>query len=483
MDLRKLAASGIKWTGSAAVIVLLLQTGSVIILGRLLKPEDFGIMGMITVVIGFAQAFSDMGISNAIIYRQDNSDDELSSLYWLNLAMGIFLFAAMISLAPLVELYFREPRLHTPFCASAFIFLLLTPGQQFQAVLQKKLQFGVLSKISVVSSCIGYGASIALAYMGYGVMSLVFGQIILQAVNSIMLLWIEGRKWFPRLHFKLSDLKAYSSFGGFQMGEKILNYFSSNVDYLIIGRLMGATPLGYYTFAYRLVTLPQYKINPVITRVAFPMFAKVQNDDETMRKGYHRVMELLALVVSPFLIGVIFAGEPFVKAVFGSKWLPSLILIQVMALAGLLKTLSNPSGSVILAKGKAYLAFWWNLVWVFIKIIVIWIACLSGLKAVAAGILIMQIIASTVMQEIINRMIGMKMSDVIKSLIPAFCSCAAMSLAILGVIKIPPMAGIHLKPLYTLVLLCLAGAAAYLSVLFLGFRNTAVYYINLILKR
>jgi O-antigen/teichoic acid export membrane protein len=151
-----------------------------------------------------------------------------------------------------------------------------------------------------------------------------------------------------------------------------------------------------------------------------------------------------------------------------------------MALAGLLKTLSNPSGSVILAKGKAYLAFWWNMAWVFIKIAVIWLTCLSGLNAVAIGILAMQLIASTVMQEIINRLIGMKMSEVGKSLLPAFVSCAAMATVMVASIKIPAYMGIRLSSSAELVLICIAGAFAYLSTSFFGFRKVADYYINLI---
>lgn len=484
MNLKKKAVSGVRWTGAATAINLALQAVTLAVLTRLLGPGDFGLMGMITVVIGFARAFADMGISNAIIYKQDSSSDELSSLYWLNLAMGLFIFVLLFAMEPLVESFYMEPRIRLPYYLAAFIFLLLAPGQQFQALLQKHLQFKTLSHIQVISNIIGSAASITLAYMGYGVISLVFGQVLTQGTTTIMLFLSPHNRWLPRFHFKTGDLKDYIGFGLFQMGERILNYFSTNVDYLIIGRLLGAEPLGYYTLAYRIISMATQRINPVVTRVAFPMFAKIQNDNETLKKGYSRVLQLLSLTVIPFLIGALTIGAPFVAAIFGEKWLPSVILIQIMALAGCLKTITNPTGSVLLAKGRADIGFVWNLITWVIRVAVIWKACYMGLAAVAWGVLIVQVFDSSAIQWIICRLIGMKPMEFAKPLIPALAGTAIMGAGILAIKTLLARAGILTASYIGMFLiLFVSGALIYMATLFIKYRETLIYYRDLLLMK
>lgn len=482
MNLKRLAVSGMKWTGSATFISLVLQIGTIAILTRLLKPDEFGVMGMISVVIGFAVAFADMGISNAIIYKQDSTQDELSSLYWLNLGMGIALFILLLAAEPLVSAYFREPRLKTPYILCTFIFPILAAGQQFQAILQKNLEFGKLSKIQVISTLLGSVTSIILAFMGYGVTSLVFGQVILRGTNSILLIWSFRKSRFPSLRFNLDEIRDYLSFGLYQMGERAFNYLSSNVDYLIIGRFLGAELLGYYTLAYKIISIAVYRVNPIITRVAFPIFSKLQKDNEILRKGYARVVQLLSLVVFPFLIGAMVIGKPFVVAVFGEKWIPSILLIQIMALAGCLKTIINPSGSIILAKGRADIGFKWNLAATVVRVAVITWTCSLGLYAVAWAILIMQVIATTIMQAIVNKLIGMKYIEILKALEPASIAVSVMSAGILALKLLTGRAiPINMSNLSQLILFSIVGAILYLIIIIFRYGDVTTYYLNLML--
>jgi len=482
MNLKRLAVSGVKWTGSATFISFVLQFCTIAILTRLLKPDEFGVMGMITVVTGFAVAFADMGISNAIIYKQDSTQNELSSLYWLNMGMGIILFIILFAAEPLVSAYFREPRLKEPYLLCTFIFPILAAGQQFQALMQKNLDFGKLSKIQVVSSFMGSVTSISLAFLGYGVTSLVFGQVIQRGVNSILLIWNFRKSRFPSFHFNLYEIREYLSFGMYQMGDRALNYLSSNVDYLIIGRFLGAELLGYYTLAYRIISIAVYRVNPIITRVAFPVFSKLQKDNEILGKGYKRVVQLLSLAVFPFLVGAMVIGKPFVIAVFGEKWIPSVLLIQIMALAGCLKTIINPSGSVILAKGRADIGFKWNLAATIVRVAVIWWTCSMDLYAVAWAILIMQIIATTIMQAIVNKLIEMKYMEIIKALEPASIAVSIMSAGMLALkLAITGTVSINISYFLQLIILSIVGAVFYLGVIYFRYGDIATYYLNLLL--
>lgn len=457
---------------------------SVAVLSRLLSPYEFGIMGMITVVVGFGRAFADMGISNAIIYKQDGTEEELSSLYWFNLFIGIILFVALILIEPLVEWYYKEPAIRIPYYMSTFIFLLLTPGQQFQALLQKNMDFKTLSSVELFSSFLGSLVSIVLAYMDYGVLALVFGQVIVVGVRSVMFLWHARNLWFPAFHFHWKDLGEYLHFGLYQMGERMLNYFASNVDYLIIGRVLGAVPLGYYTLAFKVIFQPISRINPIITRVAFPMFARVQKDNEALRKGYARMLQILSIVVFPFLIGAMVIARPFIITVFGEKWLPSVVLIQIMALAGCMRTLSNPSGSVILAKGRADLGFKWNLFMTVIRVVVIYWTAMIGIMPVAWGILGTQVFASVLMQFIINKMLQMKMKEVLGAIYPGTMAVSFMGVSIYALgCFVGPDKALNTTPMIRFIILCLWGSIAYLGVMLTVHKEVSKYYFSMVLNK
>ena len=144
------------------------------------------------------------------------------------------------------------------------------------------------------------------------------------------------------------------------MGQRLLNYFSANIDYLITGRFLGPTQLGYYTLAYRLMMFPIWQVNPIFTNVAFPIFSWVQDDDRRLRAGYQRMIAYISLLTFPMYAGMFVLAEAFVRAVYGPAWLPAVPVIRIFCLLGILIVLGNPIGSLLLAKGKANWGFWLN---------------------------------------------------------------------------------------------------------------------------
>jgi lipopolysaccharide exporter len=167
--------------------------------------------------------------------------------------------------------------------------------------------------------------------------------------------------WLPALHFRRTDLSGFLQFGLFQMGERSLNYLSNNVDYLIIGRFLGSEPLGYYTLAYNLMRMPSSYVNPVVVSVAFPAFARVQEQNDLLRRGYAKILHYLSAVNFPIMAGMFVVAPLFVPLIYGSQWLPAVPVVQIFCLLGALKSLGNPLGSLLLAKGRADLGFWMNL--------------------------------------------------------------------------------------------------------------------------
>lgn len=428
MSLKQKAFSSVKWTGVSMVVVAILQFITLATLARYLAPSDFGLMGMIIVIMGLAQAFADMGISNAIIHRQDATSEQLSSLYWLNIIAGVIVFFAIYALSPLVAIFYQEPRLINLLYLTAVIYLITPFGQQFQMLLQKNLFFNTLAQIEMVTALVNFVVSVSAAIVGLGVYSLIFGQLAGTFFRVALLCFVGWRDWRPSFHFAKHDLKGYLSFGFYQMGERTVNYLSANMDYIIIGHFLGSTALGFYTLAYQIITFPLTKLNPVITKVMFPVFSKIQNDHESFRKGYSKVIHYIALITFPMLFGLFIVAPEFISLFFGEKWMISVPVLQILCLVGLFKSLGNPVGAVLLAKGRADIGFYWNLFTMIIFSIAVVIGVRWGINGVAVSILLLQLPFLLIIQHIVNQVINLKMTQYLKLLItPLVCSLTMLA--------------------------------------------------------
>jgi O-antigen/teichoic acid export membrane protein len=481
MNLKQRAVAGVKWSGISMGAVTALQFVTLAVLARLLSPADFGLMGMIMVVIGFALAFADMGISNAIIHRQDATRDQLSSLYWLNILAGVIVFFVVCASTPFVVGFYREPRLPNLLYLTALIFLITPLGQQFQILLQKELKFDGLAKIEIASSFINSAVAIGSALAGYGVYSLIFGQLAATTVKVALLCGVGWRNWRPSFHFAKRDLKGYVCFGLYQMGERSINYLNSNLDYLLIGSMLGASALGYYTLAYNLIIKPSTTINPVITKVAFPVFSRIQNETEKLRRAYLKVLQLLAIVNFPMMFGLAVVAPVAVPVIFGEQWLPSIILIQILTIVGLLRATGNPVGALLLAKGRADLGFKWNLGLAVTQIPGLYLgAKLGGAVGVAIAFAILMGLYSIFNYLILIRtLIGPCLREYFRSMWPALWMSGVMAG---GVLAIGALFQVDSK-LCTLILQILFGITVITILLFLNQKVLLGELKDMIFKR
>jgi lipopolysaccharide exporter len=362
MSIKQQTASGVFWTGISTFATVIIQFSQLALLAHLLKPDDFGLMAMVMVTIGFANAFADMGISNAIIHHQTVSRTQLSSLYWLNILAGVGVCLLVIALSPVIAQFYNEPRLTRLMLWAALIFLITPLGQQFQILFQKELRFRILAGSDVVASLMGFIVSTYLALHGQGVLALIWGQLATAACRSGLLMSLGWSTWRPSLHLNLKDLEGFVSFGLYQMGERSINYFAWNMDKLLIGRLLGATPLGIYNVAYQLMVRPFMVLNPILTRVAFPIFASIQNDDQRLSRGYIKLIQLIAFSNFPIYFCMFALAQPLILLLLGPQWQPVVAVFQILVWSGILYSLGNPLGSLLLAKGRADLGFWITLV-------------------------------------------------------------------------------------------------------------------------
>jgi len=383
MSLRRAAASAVRWKGVSTAVVEVLRLLRLVILARLLAPDDFGLMAMLTVVIGFADVFDDLGINKALIQRQDTTRDQLASLYWLNMLAGIVVFMLVWLSTPLVVALYVEPRLEDLMFWAALLFLIAPIGQQYRSLLQKELRFKPLAQVEIAAAVVGTTVAVGSAMAGQGVFAMLWGQLAIVMTKSLLFASIGWREWRPSLHFRISDLKGYVGFGVYFMAERITTYLASRIDYLVIGRLLGAEVLGAYMLAYRLVVMPLRSLNPLLAQVAFPILSRKQGDNAALRRGYLEMIKIIAFVSLPFLVGIGATAPLLVEVLFGEKWASVGPLIQIMVIVGMLGALTQPVGPLVLAKGRPDVVFKWALVSATLNGCVFWYAAHHGVYALA----------------------------------------------------------------------------------------------------
>jgi len=392
MSLKQSAISGVKWTSVASIINALLQILQVAILARYLSQSDFGLMAIVMVVIGFAQAFLDMGISNAIIHKQKVTYRQLSTLYWVNILAGIFLYGVIYLLSQYISSFYNEPALKDIMIVVGIIFLITPWGQQFFVLMEKELKFQLLAKISIVNKVISLVVTSVLAYKGFGVYSLVYGTIASAIVSTVQYILFGLKEHKTSLCFDISQVKEFLKFGLYQMGERTINYFNSQFDTILIGKLLGVENLGIYTIAKELVMKPAMVINPVIARVAFPAMSKIQDDIPRLKAIYLKMINFLASINFPIYVIIIILAPELVSLLFGERWSDATLIVQILGIFAAIRSIVNPIGSLLLARGRADLGFWWNFGLLFYAPLSIYIYSNWGLVGISWGLVLNMII-------------------------------------------------------------------------------------------
>jgi O-antigen/teichoic acid export membrane protein len=470
MSLRRQALAGVKWTTLSAVGTTGTQLLQLLVLARLLRPDDFGLMGMVVLVIGFAQAYTDAGIGAALVHRQTVTRDQLSSLYWLGLALGAAVCAILSLVAPVLALFFREPRLVPLLRVVSLIFLVLPLGKQFELLLQRDLRFDLLAGQELAATAAGAVAAATAALNGAGVWAMIAGTMVVAIVKTIWLCWIGMREHRPGLHFRRRDLDGFVSFGVYQMGERTVNFVAERMDQLLIARLLGTQALGYYSFAFNLTAQPVSRINPIVTKVAFPIFARVQDDPGRLRRGYLTVVRLVASVNAPLLFGLLAVGPSLVPMAFGDKWHDSILLVQILSLVALGRSVGNPTGSLLLARGRADLGFHWNAGLLLVTLPCLWTgAVLGGAPGAALALLLVQAVLGVVAYFVLIRpIIGPCGREYGLSVFgpTALAACMAGGIIAIGTTLSSGISSLVLGAQI------FAGAMAYLALLWMFLRST-----------
>ena len=366
-DKRK-ALDGGKWITISTVISTVLQFVQISILAKLLEPAAFGLVSISTLIINFFHIISEVGFSNSIVYKQESDRKVLSTLYYLTILLGLGAFLIIRFSIPLVVAYYHEPRIEHILHVSSYYFVIIFFGQTYLYLLKKELHFRTVALIEIVGAVTGTTVSITLAMNGFNEMSLIWGGLAFVSVSTILQIVTGLRLFVPLFYFSLASIRDHLKFGIYNIGEGVLGYFQGNIDNILIGGLLGVRSLGFYTVAYQLAVFPIVKLNPIILQVAYPVLARMKEDNAALKRAYLQIVDIVGFVNLPLLAGLYVTADSVVPLIYGPNWGTSIEYIRILVFAAYFGALSHPLFTLAFTKGKPNLLFYLNLFTMIIKV-------------------------------------------------------------------------------------------------------------------
>lgn len=351
MSLKKQAVSGMMWTFAQQFSTQAISFIISVILARILLPAEFGIIGMIAIFMGIGAALVDGGLASSLIRTPDADQEDFSTVFYFNILGSIFLYFILYFSAPFIASFFDQPILKDitrvyglSFIINAFSTIQLTR-------LTQKMDFKTQMIVSAPALIGGGAVGVTLAYLGYGVWSLVWMKLFQSFLSSIQL-WIIT-KWKPSIIFNVAKFKYHFSFGYKLLLSGLLDTFFTNIYTIIIGKLFLPAQLGFFIRAHSVVQLPVANISGALNKVTYPLFASIKDDNERLKKVYKQIMQMVTFLIAPTLIIMGVLATPLFRFVFTDKWLPAVPYFQILCASGILYPFHFYNLNILNVKGRS----------------------------------------------------------------------------------------------------------------------------------
>lgn len=394
MGLLKTTTKGMVWTTFSMVIRSVVSLLQVSILTRYLDKSEFGLIAIATVFIGFTQIFLDLGLSSGIMHKQDITSKQYSSLFWLNIFTGIILTLILIAFIPLIANAYNDNSLIPILSFLSLTIFFSSLGSRHRTVQQKEMRFKYIAIIEIVCSFLTMILAVILAIHGYGVFSLVYSTLFNAILNNLLFLIIglyNDRN--IRLYFRLQDTYPFLKIGVFSLGTRVLDYFSREIDIIFISATYGKDILGLYSLCKKLIIALYNAINPIITKVLTPLFAKIQTDKSRIKNVYYNLIETLSLTNFPiyFLVSIFSTG--ILYFIYGEEYKEGAIILSILSVYyGKLST-GNPVGSLQIALGRTDAGFYWTIFRIVLTLIAVYIGSFFSIEGLVFSMFIMSLLS------------------------------------------------------------------------------------------
>lgn len=419
------------WTAFQKYSKMGIQFISGIILARLLTPYDYGCIGMLSIFMVLAEAFIDGGFGSALIQKKRPTQEDYSTIFWWNIGMAFVMYAVLYCSAPAISRFYDIPLLCNVLRIQGLVLFIYAFNIIQRNQLKKKLNFKLLSIVSVSTTLIALGITICLAYKGFGVWALVAQNLIVAAIPSLVF-WFYV-KWRPKLVFSWHSFKELFGFGFYMFLTHLVNDFAGQIQGLLIGKIYSPSTMGYYSKAHGTEKLASRSISQVMTQVTYPLYAEVQDNREAMINMIKRMASTIAYITFPLMFILLLVAKPMFIILYSERWIQSIPYFQILCISGLAVCLQSVNLQTIAAIGKSKVM----LIWVLIKRAVGLAAIVGGLfffgmKGLLCGVVFNSWFSYFVNIGLVSKHIGYKWTTQLKDLSPIFFVSSLATLIALG---------------------------------------------------
>ena len=431
-NLKNKVVGAMLWNSFGKFGTVIITFISNMVLARLLMPEDFGYIGMLSIFISISDVIAIGGFGQALVQKENPQHIDYSTVFIWNLFASILLYLILFFCAPLIARFYGMPLLRDILRVQSLTIIIhaLVVIQNNQ--LQKNLRFKEYATRNVIAAIAGTGVAIVMAFKGFGVWSLVASSIT-SGVCSVILLW-KMSKWRPTLEFSWSSFKELFSFGGLIALSDIFEKIYSNIQGLIIGKFFSAKEMGYYSQAYKLEQVPINTFTQTVAQVSFPLFSALQSDMHGVQKALRKNLICLSYINFPLSAIMIILSTPLIHLFYGFKWDAAIPYFRIMCLAGMVSSLIAMNLNVIKGLGKGKIFLFAKLSNRLIGITIIILGALRGIYGIIWSLVIVSYIELIIYSIINNKLIGYGLLSQIKDIFNnvLLCVIASVPTAMLG---------------------------------------------------
>jgi O-antigen/teichoic acid export membrane protein len=461
----KKAARSMGWNYLSFGLGKLLNIITVSILAHILAPEYFGLVALATLTIDYLSVLNDLGLGSALIQRRQDINESANIAFTLNILAGIILTIITFIIAPYAAVFFHEPQVTPVLRWLGLTFSLSSFGSVHNVLLQRELNFRKKIVPELGNTIVKAIISISLAFAGFGVWSLVVGQLIGTSVASF-LLWVL-LPWRPKFSWNVTIGKELFSYGFSIMGNNAITVWEENFDYFIIGLIYNPAALGIYTLAYRLPQTLVLSTLWAMTAVLFPTFSSFQDQKDALKKTFLSVLRYVELLVTPLCLGMFIAADPLIRVIFGEQWVGSIPILRALSLYVWVVSIGYHVGDIYKAVGRPDILIKISIPMFFVRISLLWLGAQYSLVGVGIAHLVAGLISSVIRYFVASHFLKITIMDVIKELTAFACGVA------LVIFTIPAFYFTKdSTPIIQLLFIVAAGAMGYFGAVWLLERNS-----------
>lgn len=402
-NLKGRAAKGVLWSAVERFSYQGIQFVLSFIIARQLLPEDYALIAMLAIFMAIAQSFIDSGFSNALIQKQNRTKEDLSTVFYFNIAVGVVMYLIFVAAAPYIASFYNQPILTVVIAWAGLNLIINSLAAVQRALLIIDLNFRKQSVISVCAVSVSGGIAVWMAYSGYGVWTLVV-QTLLNGLITTLLLWITS-KWRPILVFSKKSFKELFSFGSKLLMGGLLHTIYMNIYSLVIGKIFPAKELGLYNRATTLTQFPSTNITSVIDRVVYPLQCELQNDNERLTEKFYLFIRLTSYAVFPMMLGLAVVAEPFIKVVLTNKWIGAVEYIQILCMAYMWDPIMRMTWNLLNAKHRSDYSLKSEIIKKIGAVIILCASIPFGVKGMCIGLIVYSLFDLFVITQFAKRIL------------------------------------------------------------------------------